>query len=346
MNEPLFTVNLVVFNGEKYIRHCLNSVRNQTYSHNRIEFNILDNASTDSTKTIIKELANEFGDFAKFKLIENIKNLGMWPEQEKLFKETSGKYFLVLAVDVILDKDFIKNTVETMEKNPKVGALQPKVYRHDIGNLELKHGIIDTCGFQIFKSRRIINIGQGETDIGQFNQEKEIFAVEGAAPVFRKEAFESLRIGNEIVDHEFFWYSDDLDIAWRMRVFGWKEVFSPNVVCWHDRQTAKSPGGGWWWNYLSRVKIRRQITIKKRRLEWRNTRFTIIKNDYTINILKDLPYIVKREIMVLSYMILFEPKVFLEVPVFLKLLPRMFMKRRQIMKRRVAAPEEMRKWFI
>ena len=52
--HPLTTINLVVLNGEKYIRHCLDSVKNQTYPHDRIEINILDNGSTDKTKEIIR----------------------------------------------------------------------------------------------------------------------------------------------------------------------------------------------------------------------------------------------------------------------------------------------------
>ncbi len=47
----------------------------------------------------------------------------------------------------------------------------------------------------------------------------------------------------------------------------------------------------------------------------------------------------------LGYIIIFEPKVLGEVPTFLRLLPKILRKRGQIMKRRVASPEEMRKWF-
>ncbi len=86
--------------------------------------------------------------------------------------------------------------------------------------------------------------------------------------------------------------------------------------------------------------------MRKRRLEWRNIRFTIIKNDYTINILKDLPYILKREIMMLGYIIIFEPKVLAEVPNFFRLLPKILKKRGQIMRRRVTSPQEIRKWLI
>ncbi|MBI2062391.1 MAG: glycosyltransferase family 2 protein [Candidatus Yanofskybacteria bacterium] len=352
MSSPLVTINLAVLNGGKYIRHCLESVLEQTYSHEFIELNILDNGSTDKTKDIISEWQSfDKLRMPKFTFIKSKVNLGMWPGQEELLKHSAGKYIVVLAVDVILDENFLNNAIRAMEKDEKIGALQPKVFKYDLADLEtvnrkLETKIIDTCGFEIYKSRRIINIGNGETDTGQFDREKEIFAVEGAVPVFRKDALEKSRIEGELVDHDYFWYSDDLDIAWRMRVFGWKQLFAPDVIAWHDRQTSKSSAAGkWWWNYIPRVKARHQIPIKKRGLEWRNTRFTIIKNDYTINLLKDLPQILWREIKVFGYTVVFEPKVFLEVPMFLRLLSKMLKKRKQIMKRRIASPEEMRKWF-
>lgn len=345
--NPLISINLVVLNGEKYIRRCLDSVLAQTYPHELVEFNILDNGSMDSTKTIIKELASQFTDFLKFNLIESDKNLGMWPGHEELLKHSAGQYVVILSVDVILDKDFISNAVKAMDKDEKIGAIQAKIYKYDLSDLEaITHGLnrstIDTCGFQIYKSRRIINIGHGEKDKGQFNKEKEIFAVEGAVPVFRKDALENSRVMDEIADHDMFWYAEDLDVAWRMRVFGWKQFFVPDVIAWHDRQTTKNLSK----TFADFLKIRRQLPLQKRRLEWRNVRFTIIKNDYTINILKDLPHLLKREIMMFGYILLFEPKVLGEVPTFFRLLPKILKKRRQIMERRVAGPEEMRKWFI
>ena len=340
MNSSLITINLVVLNGEKYIRHCLDSILAQTYPHELIELNILDNGSTDKTKEIIGNSS-----FAAFNFIESQKNLGMWPGQEELLKHSAGEYVVVLSVDVILDKDFVSNAIRAMSRDEKIGAIQAKVYAYDIRNIGeggLPKKIIDTCGFQAYKSRRIINIGHGEIDNGQFNQEKEIFAVEGAIPVFRRDALKDCRVANEIADHDIFWYAEDLDVAWRMRVFGWKQLFAPDVIAWHDRQTTKNLRK----TFADFLKIRGQIPLRKRRLEWRNIRFTIIKNDYTINILKDLPYILKREIMMLSYIIIFEPKVLGEVPNFLRLLPKILRKRKQIMKRRVVSSEEMRKWFI
>ena len=342
--NPIVSINIVVRNGEKYIRHCLDAILAQTYPHEHVEINILDNKSSDRTKETIKDSAQEFRNagFSKFHLAESDENMGMWPGQDELLKHSSGKYILVMAVDVMLDKDFISKAVERMESDGNIGALEAKLYRYELSNgTIMPSNIIDTCGFKIFKSRRVINIGHGEEDHGQFNKYSEIFAVEGAAPFFRKEALDDSRVKGSLVDKEYFWYGDDLDLAWRMRLFGWKEVFDPEVIAWHDRQTTKtlkkSPADF--------IRLRRAIPIKKRGLDWRNTRWTIIKNDYIINILKDLPAILSREIQLAGYILLFEPAVLLEIPKFIVLLPKMFMRRREIMKRATAKPAEMRKWF-
>ena len=381
MSNIIVTINLVVLNGEKYIRYCLDAVLAQTYPRELIEINILDNGSNDNTKEIIRNLEiKKFRnlEFAKFFLMESKKNLGVWPGQEELLKHSNGKYVICLCVDVLMDKDFVKNVAEAMEKDKKVGALQPKIYKFGIESLPayrsrwqshrgsstesgltgLPAKIIDTCGFQIFRSRRVTNICHGEEDKGQYDNLEEIFAVEGAVPVFRREALENCRIklttsdgqrtsdvsSAEIVDHDFFWYGDDLDLAWRMRLFGWKEVFAPNIIAWHDRQTTKTLKKSWL-DYFSRIPIRRQIPIKKRRLDWRNTRWTLVKNDYIINILKDLPWIILREIAVLGYAVLFEPEILKEVPVFFKYLPKMLRKRKEIMKLATASPADIRKWM-
>ena len=64
-----------------------------------------------------------------------------------------------------------------------------------------------------------------------------------------------------------------------------------------------------------------------------------------INILKDLPWIVVREIAVLGYAVLFEPGVLKEIPIFFRYLPKMLRKRKEIMKKAIVGPKEIRKWI-
>lgn len=358
MNNPFFvSINLVVMNGEKFIRFSLDSIKKQTYPSQFIEVNILDNGSTDATKNILKK------EFPEFNLIENNANIGFWAGQEKLLNQSKGEIIIAMT-DVILDDNFIKNAALVLKKDPHIGAIQAKIYQMKLyppkfSDEKIRRAsdqpspiftdVIDTAGFFIFKSRRIVNLGHGDKDTGQFSNQKEIFAVEGAVPVFKKTALEDCKIEGKIIDPDFrtgsLGYGDDLDLAWRMRLFGWKEILAPDVIAYHDRSTTKNIKKHWL-DYFSRVHQRSQISLQKRRLDWKNVRFTIIKNDYIINILKDLPQIIIREAMVLIYSLLFEPKILLEIPIFLKLIPKMIRKRKTIMKRAKISPKEMRKWFI
>lgn len=345
MANPTISVNLVVLNGGKYIRRCLESVLVQIYPSESIEINVLDNGSTDDTKNIINDFKSKI---SSLKFVESKINHGMWGGQEELLKQSGGKYIVVLSADVILEKDFILNAARTLEANPKLGAVQGKIYQYrhsDSFTGEPARKTIDTCGFKVFRSRRIVNIGHGETDKGQFDKPADIFGVEGAVPVLRAEALQSTRVLGEIADHDLFWYAEDLDVAWRLRMTGWEQRYEPSVVAWHDRQTTKSIGYGGLLNYIRRAHIRGQIPLRKRKLEWRNIRWTIIKNDYIINILKDLPFIVVREVAVLGYMVLFEPRVFAEVPRFIRGIPRMLRKRKEIMEQAKASPSEIHAYF-
>lgn len=356
----------MVRNGGKYIRFFLDSLKNQTCRD--FEVHILDNNSTDDTREIIKK------EYPEFILYENQENIGAWAGFEKLINleinlgvellnRSSTPKYIVCMTDVILKEDFLEKALAIMEANPDCGALQAKVYQMNLyDNKESdfqfkvsKFKIIDTCGFKIFKSRKVINLGQGQEDNGQFDNIGEIFGVEGVVPIFKREALESCYItpprsstSKWLIDPDYrigsLGYGDDLDLAWRIRLFGWKQIFAPNVIAYHDRSTTKGYSKSIK-NYLERVKERQKIDPLKRRLDWRNVRFTIIKNDYIINILKDLPHILAREIGILGYTILFEPLILTEFAGFIKHLPEIIKKREEVMKKAKISPADMRHWF-
>ncbi|HWA64342.1 MAG TPA: glycosyltransferase [Candidatus Paceibacterota bacterium] len=344
------SVQLAVLNGETYIRHCLDALASQRVDWGRVEILILDNGSTDRTREIIEYWQSEFGNQAPVAFIKSAQNHGMWGGQELLLKHSRGAYVVFLSADVMLEENFLARALEIMDADERVGGLQAKIYQYAAADLAarsdaLPREIIDTCGFQIERSRRVTNIGHGQSDGERFNTYCEIFGVEGAVPVFRRGALESIHILGEIADHDLFWYAEDLDVAWRIRIAGWKQVYDPRIIAWHDRQTTKSHARGLV-SSVRRLDVRRRIPIEKRRLEWRNTRWTRIKNDYIMNILKDAPYIVAREIAVFGYTLLFEPGVFQELPHFIKGIPRMLRKRRQIMKSARASSQDIHRFFV
>jgi GT2 family glycosyltransferase len=67
MSNPKISIIILNWNGEKYIKECLESVLKTEYPN--FEVIVVDNASTDRSKEIIKR-------YPQVKLIENKKNLG------------------------------------------------------------------------------------------------------------------------------------------------------------------------------------------------------------------------------------------------------------------------------
>lgn len=308
MNK-LVSINVLTYNGEKWIEKCVKSVLEQTYSN--IEILVIDNASTDNTLEKIKDI----------KIIKNKKNLGFSVGHNIGIKESKGEYVLCLNQDIILDKDFIKNAIDLLEKDDKIGSIQGKIYQ--LNNNE-KTDILDTIGFAAYESGRIIDIGHGEKDF--FVSSHEIFGVNGVAPIYRRKALNQVELKGEYFDEDFFCYIEDVDLSWRLRQNEWKCVFTPNAIAWHDRTSSKSMSGGW----LEFRKIRKSQSLWLRKISWRNTWFLFIKNLPFKSFFKIQFF--KRQIKFCLYLLFFEPKVLLAKFEIIKLFPKMLKKRKMIMK--------------
>ncbi len=319
MTEPLVSIQVVVHNGERYIRSCLDAVRAQTYPN--CEVAILDNNSDDATAHIIGT------EYPNYRLVHSDQNRGMWPGHEYLLSHTRGVYVLAVSVDVVIDPHFVAACVAACEQEPSIAAVQGKVYQIP------DRDRIDTCGFAMTRARKVMNIGHGEPDGPAYSRRHDIFGVEGAVPFFRRSALEDCRIDGHIWDPDYFWYGDDLDLAWRMHLFGHRQVFVPDAMAWHDRATTKGAAAVLILGQLRRRALRRALPLHKRQLDWANVRLTIIKNDSIINLCRDAVFIAWRELMVTGYTLLFEPGVFLALPRFFRLLPHMLARRRMIMQR-------------
>ncbi|MDX1607802.1 MAG: glycosyltransferase family 2 protein [Candidatus Spechtbacterales bacterium] len=349
--KPRVDVNLIVFNGEKYIRHCLEAVKAQTYEN--INFRIFDNASTDNTLRIVKSI------MPGVEVVEFDKNYVLGGGFNRSLYFCDSPYVIGLSVDVIMDPHFIEKAVDAMEENTDAGVLQAKILKWDFEE-DKKTDIIDTTGMQIFKSRRIINRGHGKKDKGQYNKQEKIFLYEGAVPFFRRKALEDIKMPKfrphnapyaskadthkypyEYLDEDFVWYADEVDLGWRLQLLGWKAFYAPNVVAWHDRQTTKKLSGG----YREFIKLRKTLPTFKRKLDHRNQRLAFIKNDFWGNIIKHAPFIFKRELFLFIYFIIWEKSSLFAYTEIIRLMPKMLRKRRMIMKKRKVSRKYIKKWF-
>jgi glycosyltransferase involved in cell wall biosynthesis len=104
------SVIIPVYNVEKYLRQCLDSVVNQTYSD--IEIICIDDASTDSSFDILKEY--EHAD-KRIILLKNTKNIGLGLTRNRGMEIAKGDYIHFLDSDDWLELDAYEKMVNKLK---------------------------------------------------------------------------------------------------------------------------------------------------------------------------------------------------------------------------------------
>ncbi len=345
--KPLISVNLLLYKPGFYLAPCLASILAQSYDN--FELLIIDNNSVDGTiervRKIIEEAQKVGQKLPFYKIIINKKNQGFAAGHNQGITASRGELVAMFNQDVILDGDFLKQAA-TVFSDEKIGSLQAKILRLKIEGADLlKTDIIDTTGLVILKNRRIIARGQGRQDIGQLDKTEEIFGVDGALPIYRRQALEEIKIvideKEEYLDEDFYMYKEDVDLAWRMQLAGWKAYYEPRVKAWHARTAGDSAAINYTGNIRERIKINRFGKYHS----FKNQRLMQIKNEQPKFLLKHLFYWLPKEIASWVYVILFEHYTWSAIRELFKQAPRAWRKRRIIMARKKVSGQEMRKWF-
>jgi glycosyltransferase involved in cell wall biosynthesis len=104
-----------VYNGERFLRGCLDSLLNQTFED--FELIISDNASTDRTAEICKEYASRDH---RIRYYRSDKNMGAGWNCRRVYELAEGKYFKWAANDDRCEPDFARRCVEVLESDPSV----------------------------------------------------------------------------------------------------------------------------------------------------------------------------------------------------------------------------------
>jgi glycosyltransferase involved in cell wall biosynthesis len=112
--QPLVSIALCTYNGEKYLKDQLDSIINQTYKN--IEIIVVDDCSSDNTSSILSEYQSRYSQLHVF---INTTNLGYNKNFEKAITLCSGEYIAVSDQDDI----WVNHKIETMMKNWKTNTV-------------------------------------------------------------------------------------------------------------------------------------------------------------------------------------------------------------------------------
>jgi glycosyltransferase involved in cell wall biosynthesis len=112
---PRLSIGLPVYNGENYVRECVDSILNQTFED--FELIISDNASTDSTSEICREYAARD---SRVRYYRQPTNLGCARNSNFVFAESRGEYFKWISHDDLHAPTFVARCIEVLDRDPSV----------------------------------------------------------------------------------------------------------------------------------------------------------------------------------------------------------------------------------
>lgn len=104
-----------VYNVEKYIVRCLESVANQSYSN--IECLIVNDCTPDSGAILAKQFVEKYEGSILFKIIDHEKNKGLSAARNTGIRQSSGAYIYFLDSDDAIPENAISDLVLTAERN-------------------------------------------------------------------------------------------------------------------------------------------------------------------------------------------------------------------------------------
>ena len=113
MNHPRVSIGMPVFNGADFIRCAVQSVLSQDYED--LELIISDNASTDETASICRELA---AIDPRIRYHRNETNIGAAGNYNKVFELARGEYFKWAAHDDECHPRMVRRCVEVLDRAP------------------------------------------------------------------------------------------------------------------------------------------------------------------------------------------------------------------------------------
>lgn len=314
-------VSIVSYNSGRHLRACLENLKLQTFR----DFNVAvwDNASTDETPAIIES----YQDFLDLVHLSD-RNVGFCEAHNRLISSSTSEYVLVLNPDVVLDFGFLEHLICEMKLDSSAGSATGKLLRKDKSS---DRPALDSTGIYFTPSQRHFDRGSNETDTGQYETREYVFGASGAAALYRRAMLEDTREGTEFFDESFFAYREDADLAWRALWMGWRCLYVPDAIGYHERRVLPE-------NRSALPDVINMHSFKNRFL-------LRVKNMDLGTYARFFVPITLRDVAALVYVVVRERSSLQGIPRLVRALPRAWAWRKSIRSRRRVSPREIRSWF-
>ncbi|HIP86958.1 MAG TPA: glycosyltransferase family 2 protein [Anaerolineales bacterium] len=219
----MVTVIIPNWNGAHHLPGCLESLRQQTFRD--FEVIVVDNGSTDESLDLLAR------DFPEVRVLPLGENRGFAGACNAGIRAARGRYVVLLNNDTEAAPRWLEEIVAAFERHPEAGIVASKMLLFD------RRDTFHTTG-DFYRVDGIPgNRGVWERDRGQYDVEEYVFSACGGSAAYRREMLD--KIG--LLDEDFFYSCEDVDLAWRAQLAGYRCVYAPRAVVYHK---LSATGGG------------------------------------------------------------------------------------------------------
>ena len=222
-HQPLVSVIIPNWNGASHLPTCLESLRRQTYPH--VEIVVADNGSTDGSLELLAQ------HYPRVNILALGENRGFTGACNAGIEISQGEFLVLLNNDTKVSSQWLEKVVIAFQEHPEAGTVASKMLLFD------QRDTFHTAG-DFYRVDGIPgNRGVWQKDMGQYDREEYVFSACGGSAAYRRAMLDQVGV----LDEEFFFSCEDVDLAWRAQLAGWRCVYAPQAVVYHK---LSATGGG------------------------------------------------------------------------------------------------------
>ncbi len=208
------SVSIVNTNSRELLLACLESL-----AGTQAEIVVLDNASEDGSADAVRRR------FPDVRVIAQEFRAGFGANHNTVIRATSGRYVYVLNEDTTAADWGLERMVAYLDANPRVAGLGPRLVYPD-GRRQDSAWRFPT---PVVSALGLVTVGKLGVKQSHGDTPRGVDWVMGAALVLRREALDEVGL----FDEEFFLYSEEVDLQFRLRQAGWEVQYFPEVTVVH-----------------------------------------------------------------------------------------------------------------
>ncbi len=219
----LASVIIPHWNAAHHLPTCLGSLRSQTYP--RVETIVSDNGSSDGSLELLAR------DYAWVRVLPLGENRGFAGACNAGMRVARGEFVVLLNNDTEADSRWLEEIIAAFQRHPEAGLIASKMLLFD------RRDTFHTAG-DFYRVDGIPgNRGVWHKDEGQYDREEYVFSTCGGSAAYRKTTLDQVGL----LDEDFFYSCEDVDLAWRAQLTGYRCIYAPRAVVYHK---LSATGGG------------------------------------------------------------------------------------------------------